>query len=122
MKNSILLLFVLATILVSSCKKDDNNNNNNTSQEIGTWNLQLWDGVQASGTLVFTATTLDFNCSTYSFSEQDTYTKSGSTYTFTKTGGASVVISGGNNWHMDTLTSNVLRMTSHYGLIVRATK
>lgn len=121
MKKLTLIFVVIVSILLTSCKKDDNNSNN-TSQETGTWNLQLWDGVAANGTLVFTANTLDFNCSTYSFSEQDTYTKSGTTYTFTKTGGTSVVISGGNNWNMDTLTSNVLRMTSRFGLIVRATK
>ncbi len=118
-------LFIALSIMLScitSCKKDDATTTTNNSPEVGTWNLQLWDGAPATGKLIFTATTLDFTCSTYNFSEQDTYTKSGNTYTFTKTGGASIVISGGNNWTMDTLTTNVLRMTSKFGLIVRATK
>ncbi|HUM51714.1 MAG TPA: hypothetical protein PK431_07845 [Chitinophagales bacterium] len=119
-KKILSILIVLIAISFSSCKKE--NNNNSTALETGNWNLQLWDGAPAVGTLVFTANTLDFNCSTYSFSETDTYTKSGSTYTFTKTGGASIVISAGNDWKMDTLTTNVLRMTSRLGLIVRATK
>lgn len=121
MKKSIFIIVAMVAIFSSSCKKDETTNNT-TAAVTGTWNLQLWDGEPANGTLVFTATTLDFNCSTYSFSEQDTYTTSGSTYTFTKTGGASIVISGGNDWHMDTLTTNILRMTSHYGSILRATK
>lgn len=117
MKNSIFCIAIIA-ILFTACKKEESA----TADVKGTWNLQLWDGVPASGTLVFTATTLDFNCSTYSISEQTTYTNSGNTYVFTKTGGPSAVIAAGNNWHMDTLTANVLRMTSHFGLIVRATK
>jgi hypothetical protein len=125
--NTLVLLAFLATLTygLSSCKKDKTTTqptNNTTAAETGTWNLQVWDGAPASGTMVFTASTLDFNCTTYSFTETDSYTKSGSTYTFTKTGGASAVISGGNNWTMDTLTSNVLRMTSSFGLVVRATK
>lgn len=116
-KNALIILLLLNLV---ACKKDTTTQNTNTVT--GNWNLQLWDGAPATGTLDFTATTLNFTCSTYSFTEQDSYTTSGSTYTFTKTGGASSVISGGNNWHMDTLTANILRMTSHYGLIVRATK
>ncbi len=122
MKTSTSIFIALAIVLLglNACKKNDTKST--TSSVTGNWNLQLWDGAPASGTLVFTASTLNFNCSTYSFSEQDTYVQSGSSYTFTKTGGASNVISGGNNWTMDTLTTTVLRMTSHYGLIVRATK
>lgn len=117
----ITIFIMLITIGMTSCKKEDTNNNT-TALETGTWDLQIWDGAPAEGTLVFTSNTLDFTCSTYSFTETDSYTKSGNSYTFTKTGGASVVISGGNNWTMDTLTSNVLHMTSNFGLVVRATK
>lgn len=121
---ALMALVLAATIIINGCKKKETTptTNNNTAAETGTWNISLWDGAPAAGTMIFTATTLDFNCTTYSFTETDTYTKSGSTYTFTKTGGASAVISGGNNWTMDTLTSNVLRMTSNFGLVVRATK
>lgn len=117
-------LFLSATAFFSSCKKKETTPvvNNPTAAETGTWNITIWDGAPAAGTMIFTASTLDFNCTTYSFTETDTYTKSGNAYTFTKTGGANAVISGGNNWTMDTLSSNVLRMTSNFGLVVRATK
>lgn len=122
MKTATLIFIALAIVLLglNACKKNDTKST--TPSVAGNWNLQIWDGAPASGTLVFTASTLNFNCSTYGFSEQDTYVQSGSSYTFTKTGGVSNVISGGNNWTMDTLTTTVLRMTSKFGLIVRATK
>ena len=41
---------------------------------------------------------------------------------FQRQGGSSSVISGGNNWTMDTLTANVLRMTSHFGLLGTSNK
>lgn len=121
---ALIAIVFAATVFINGCKKKETTptNNNTNAAETGTWNISIWDGAPAAGTMVFTATTLDFNCTTYSFTETDTYTKSGSTYTFTKTGGASTVISGGNNWTMDTLTSNVLHMTSNFGLVVRATK
>ncbi|HNE49576.1 MAG TPA: hypothetical protein PLZ64_00470 [Chitinophagales bacterium] len=122
MKTSKSIAFILVFLLVglSACKKE--NTKSTATSVTGNWNLQLWDGAPASGTLVFTTSTLNFNCSTYGFTEQDTYVQSGNSFTFTKTGGSSSVISGGNNWTMDTLTANVLRMTSHFGLLVRATK
>ncbi len=124
--NSITFITIIlfGAVFFSACKKKETTPlvNNPTAAETGTWNISHWDGTPAAGTMIFTANTLDFNCTTYSFTETDTYTKSGNVFTFTKTGGASAVISGGNNWTMDTLSSNVLRMTSNFGLVVRATK
>lgn len=122
MKKILFALLAVAAINLTSCKKEKTNTNNSGASISGTWNLNLWDGAPASGTMIFTANTLDFTCSTYSFDEKDSYTVNGSKYTFTKTGGASSVISGGNDWTMDSLTDHVLRMTSNFGLIVRATR
>ena len=110
-------------IAFTSCNKEEtaNNNTNNSSLE-ATWNLQLWDGapVTKPGTLVFTSNSVNFTYGTST--ETDTYVKTGSMVTFTKTGGTVNWLSGGNDWVIDSLTSNVLRMHSKFNLIVRCTR
>jgi len=52
MKKSIFIIVAMVAIFSSSCKKDETTNNT-TAAVTGTWNLQLWDGEPANGTLVF---------------------------------------------------------------------
>jgi hypothetical protein len=119
-KLSVVLLSVL-TISFTSCKKKDTTtttNNTTTPAVTGNWNLNQWDGASAAGTLVFSGNNFTLNCTTFSITDNGTYTNSGSNYTFSGTG----VMNGGNTWIMDTLTTNVLKMHSNLNLIVRATK
>lgn len=123
MKTKIFSLITVITICFTACKKSDSITTptpTSTTLE-ATWNLDLWDGVAATGSLVFTATTMNFTKGTSN--EQTTYVKNANnTLTFTKTGGNIVWISGGNDWTIDSLTTNVLRMHSKYNLVVRCTK
>lgn len=123
MRKTFILFFGTLLIAFTSCNKEEtaNNNTNNSSLE-ATWNLQLWDGapVTKPGTLVFTSNSVNFTYGTST--ETDTYVKTGSMVTFTKTGGTVNWLSGGNVWVIDSLTSNVLRMHSKFNLIVRCTR
>ncbi len=116
-----LLAIAFMFITIVSCKKETTTtttNNTNTINVTGNWNLQLWDGAAATGSLLFTASNFTLNCTTFGIADNGTYTNSGSNYTFTSAG----VMGAGNTWVMDSLTSNVLLMHSNMNLIVRATK
>lgn len=123
MKNSVhfsLLFLSLIAILSVSCKKGTTTppTNQTAAAVTGNWNLDLWDGAAASGTLVFAGSNFTLSCTTFGITDNGTYSYAGSNYTFAGTG----VMNGGNTWVMDTLTSNVLKMHSSQNLIVRATK
>ena len=114
------LLIAIIAILFTSCKKKTTTSTTNTTTAAvtGNWNLDLWDGATATGTLVFSGSNFTLNCTTFGITDNGTYTFAGSNYTFAGTG----VMNGGNTWVMDSLTTNVLKMHSSLNLIVRATK
>jgi|GEM_PF-1637858 len=144
--KKLLLFSALLSITIYSCKKSDSTTPTTTTPSTttttqpteGTWKITAYDGLTVTspmaGSIKLTGNSGSSTAGTAQFdmtfdgvnhmTENDNYTLSGSNakIDFVKTSGKDSVLQGGSTWNIDTLNSNTLRMTSKYGLIIKATK
>lgn len=144
--KKLLLFSALLSITIYSCKKSDSTTPTTTTPSTttttqpteGTWKITVYDGLAVTspmaGSIKLTGNSGSSTTGTAQFdmtfdgvihmTENDSYTLSGSNakIDFVKTSGRDSVLQGGSTWNIDTLNSNTLRMTSKYGLIIKATK
>lgn len=139
MKKIITLTLIIISFLSYSCNNEDDSTptvQETNSSLTGNWIIDKYDGMTltspAYGTFDVTAESETSGSAKFKISfdgsaisdESDNFTTSNnnSTIVFTKTGGIFNVLAGGENWTINTLNNNNLKMTSSYGLIIEMHK